>query len=61
LRRNFEPLAAHLPQDIRSKRRRFVQRAQRAWNRANPGPLTDDMQRALMAEFVKTCARAARS
>ena len=61
LRRNFEPLAAHLPQDIRSKRKRFVQRGQRAWNRANPSPLTDERQRALTAEFVKTYARAARS
>jgi hypothetical protein len=26
LRGNFEPLAAHLPQDIKSKRKRFVQR-----------------------------------
>ncbi len=59
LRRNFEPLAAHLPQDIRSKRKRFVQRGQRAWNRANPSPLTVEKQRALTAEFVKTYARAA--
>ncbi len=61
LRRNFEPLAAHLPQDIMSKRERFVQRGQRAWSRANPSPLTDEGQRALMAEFVKTAAKAARS
>jgi hypothetical protein len=61
LRRNFEPLSAHLPQDIRSRRKRFVQREQRAWNRANPTPLSDDMQRALTAEFVKTYARAARA
>jgi hypothetical protein len=61
LRRNFEPLAAHLPQDIRSKRKRFVQREQRAWNRANPIPLADERQRALTAEFVKTYARPARS
>ena len=61
LRRDFEPLAAHLPQDIKSKRKRFIQRGQRAWDRANPRPLTDDMQRALTAEFVKTYAKAARS
>jgi hypothetical protein len=60
LRRNFEPLAMHLPQDIRSKRKRVVQREQRAWNRANPRPLPDEMQRALTAEFVKTLTRAAR-
>jgi len=61
LRRDFEPLAAHLPQDIKSKRKRFIQRGQRAWHRANPRPVTDAMQRALTAEFVKTFAKAARS
>jgi hypothetical protein len=61
LRRNFEPLAEHLPQNIKSKRKRFVQREQRAWNRANPVPLTDERQRALTAEFVKAYAKAARS
>jgi hypothetical protein len=61
LRRGFEPLAVHLPEDIKSKRNRFMQRGQRAWNRANPRPLTDEMQRALTAEFVKTYAKAARS
>jgi hypothetical protein len=60
LRRNFEPLAMHLPRDVRSKRKRFVQREQRAWNRANPSPMTNERQRALTAEFVKTYARAAR-
>ena len=60
LRRNFEPLAAHLPQDIRSRRKRFVQREQRAWNRANPRPLTDERERALTAEFVKTYAKTVR-
>jgi hypothetical protein len=59
LRRNFEPLAAHLPHDIKGKRKRYIQRAQRAWNRANPIPLTDGMQRALTAEFVKIRARIA--
>ncbi len=61
LRRNFEPLAAHLPQDIKSRRKRFVQREHRAWNRANPTPLTDELQRALTAEFVKTYAKGARA
>jgi hypothetical protein len=61
LRRDFEPLAGHLPQDTKSKRKRFIQRGQRAWDRANPGLLTDAMQRALTAEFVKTFAKAARS
>jgi hypothetical protein len=35
LRRSFESLAVHLPQDSRRKRKSFVQRGQRAWNRAN--------------------------
>ena len=61
LLRNFEPLAAHLPQEIKGRRKRLVQREQRAWNRANPRPLTDGRQRALTAEFVKTNAKAARS
>jgi hypothetical protein len=61
LRRDFEPLAAHLPQDIKSKRKRFIQRGQRAWDRANPRPLSDERQRALTAEFVKAYAKAARS
>ncbi len=43
LRRNFEPLATHLPQDTRSKRKRFVQREQRAWNRVNPKPPTEGL------------------
>jgi hypothetical protein len=60
LRRDFEPLAVHLPQDIRSKRKRFVQRGKRAWNRANSNPLTDDVQLVLTAEFVKTYSKAAR-
>jgi hypothetical protein len=38
LRRSFEPLAVHLPNDARRKRKSFVQRGQRAWNRANPTP-----------------------
>ncbi|NBJ13607.1 hypothetical protein [Microvirga arsenatis] len=61
LRRNFEPLAAHPPQDIKSKRKRSVQREQRAWNRANPIPLTDERQCALTAEFVRIYAKAVRS
>jgi hypothetical protein len=60
LRRDFEPLAVHLPQNIKSKRKRFVQRGQRAWNRANSTSLTDNMQQALTAEFVKTYSKAAR-
>jgi hypothetical protein len=39
----------------------LVQSGQRAWNRANPIPLTDERQRALTAEFVKTYAKAARA
>jgi hypothetical protein len=54
LRRSFESLAVHLPKDARRKRKSFVQRGQRAWNRANPTPLTSELERALAAEFMKT-------
>jgi hypothetical protein len=51
LRRSFESLAVHLPKD--AKRKSFVQRSQRAWNRANPTPLTSELERTLTAEFMK--------
>src|SRR4051812_35229761 len=54
LRRSFVPLAVHLPNEIKRKRKRFVQQGQRAWNRANPIPLTWELERALTAEFMKT-------
>lgn len=54
LRRSFESLAVHLPNDAKRKRKSFVQRGQRAWNRANPTPLTSELERALTAEFTKT-------
>jgi len=54
LRRSFAPLAVHLPNEIKRKRKRFVQQGQRAWNRANPAPLTWELERALTAEFMKT-------
>ncbi|WP_404286464.1 hypothetical protein ACD578_15900 [Microvirga sp. RSM25] len=54
LRRSFAPLAAHLPNEIKRKRKRFVQQGQRAWNRANLIPLTWEMERTLTAEFMKT-------
>jgi hypothetical protein len=57
LRRNFAPLAAHLPSEIRRSRKRFVQRHQRAWNRANPTPLTWEIERTLTAEFIRTYGR----
>jgi hypothetical protein len=53
LRRSFEPLAVHLPKDARRKRKSFVQRGQRAWNRANPAPLTWELERTLTATFMK--------
>ncbi|MBM1170074.1 hypothetical protein JQC81_03780 [Microvirga arabica] len=53
LRRSFEPLAVHLPKDARRKRKSFVQRGQRAWNRANPTPLTWELERTLTTEFMK--------
>jgi hypothetical protein len=54
LRRSFEHLAVHLPKDARRKRKSFVQRGQRAWNRANPTPLTSEQERSLTVEFMKT-------
>ena len=61
LRRSFEPLAVHLPKEVKNKRKRFVQKHQRAWNRANPTPRTSELERALTAEFKKTYAETARS
>ena len=61
LRRSFEPLASHLPTEVKNKRKRFVQKHQRAWNRANPTPLTSELQRALTTEFKKTYAKTTRS
>jgi hypothetical protein len=56
LRRSFAPLAAHLPSEVKRSRKRFVQRHQRAWNRANPSPLTWELERTLTAAFMKTYA-----
>jgi hypothetical protein len=54
LRRSFVPLAVHLPSEVKRSRQRFIQRHQRAWNRANPIPLTWELERTLTAEFMKT-------
>ncbi|WP_040638036.1 hypothetical protein [Microvirga lotononidis] len=54
LRRSFVPLAAHLPSEVKRTRKRFIQRHQRAWNRANPIPLTRELERTLTAEFKRT-------
>jgi hypothetical protein len=56
LRRSFAPPAAHLPSEVKRSRKRFVQRHQRAWNRANPSPLTWELERAHTAAFMKTYA-----
>ena len=56
LRRSFAPLEAHLPSEVRRTRKRFVQRHQRAWNRANLSPLTWELERTLTAAFMKTYA-----
>jgi hypothetical protein len=53
LRRSFVPLAAHLPSEAKRSRKRFVQREQRAWDKANPAPLTWELQKTLTAEFMK--------
>jgi hypothetical protein len=54
LRRSFVPLAVHLPSEVKHSRKRFVQRHQRAWYRANPIPLTWELERTLTAAFMKT-------
>jgi hypothetical protein len=53
LRRSFAPLATYLPSEVKRCRKRFVQRHQRAWNRANPSPLTWEFERTLTAAFMK--------
>jgi hypothetical protein len=57
LRRSFVPLAVHLPSEVKRSRKRFVQRHQRAWNRANPTPLTWELERTLTAAFMKADGR----
>jgi hypothetical protein len=52
LRRSFESLAVHLPKDAKRKRKSSVQRGQRAWNRANPTPLTSALERTLTVAFI---------
>ena len=61
LRRNFEPLATYLPGSAKRRRKGFIQRAQRAWNKANPTPLTAELRRTLAAEFRKASAGPDRS
>ncbi len=60
LRRSFEPLASHIPKEVKNKRKRFIQRHQREWSKANPTPLTSDLQRALTTDFKKTYAKTTR-
>ncbi|MPR11599.1 hypothetical protein [Microvirga tunisiensis] len=57
LRRSFVLLAVHLPSEVRRSRKRFVQRHQRAWNRANPTPLTWEVERTLTAAFMNADGR----
>jgi hypothetical protein len=61
LRRSFTPLAQHLPNEIKRKRKRLIQKGQQAWNRDNPTPLTWEVKRALMAEFMRTSVDTDRS
>ena len=56
LLRDFAPLATHLPGAARRRRKGFIQRAQRAWNKANPTPLTAELRRTLAAELRKASA-----
>jgi hypothetical protein len=51
------PLAIHLPSEVKRSRKRFVQRHQRAWNRANPTALTWELERTLTADFMKADGR----
>jgi hypothetical protein len=53
LRRSFEALATYLPNAAKRRRKSFIQRAQREWNKANPIPLTSELRRALVAELRK--------
>jgi hypothetical protein len=53
LRRSFAPLPAHLPNEAKRSRRRFIQTRQRAWNKANSVPLTSELHKTLTAEFMK--------
>jgi hypothetical protein len=61
LRRSFVPLAARLPSEVKRSRKRFVQREQRAWDKANPEPLTRELRITHTAEFMKTYVGIARS
>jgi hypothetical protein len=61
LLRNFEPLATHLLGAAKRRRKGFIQRAQREWNKANPTPLTAELRRTLAAEFKKALAGPDRS
>jgi hypothetical protein len=54
LRRSFTPLEVHLPSEAKRSRKRFIQRSQSAWDRANPVPLTSELRKAYTAEFMKT-------
>jgi hypothetical protein len=54
LRRSFAPLAAHLPSEAKRSRKSFIQRAQRAWDKANPEPLTWELRKTFTTEFMKT-------
>jgi hypothetical protein len=61
VRRGFVPLADHFPKEVRRTRKRLIQRAQRAWNKDNPTPLTPELLRVHATEFMKTYAKPDRS
>jgi hypothetical protein len=54
LRRSLVPLDAHLRGEAKRRRKRFIQKGHRDWDRANPEPLTWELRKALTAEFLKT-------
>ncbi len=61
LRRGFGPLATHLTGELKRRRKRFIQRAQREWSKINPTPLTPELRSTLVAELRKTRAKPASS
>jgi len=61
LRRSFAPLADHLPSQAKRIRKSFIQRNQREWDKANPAPLTSEVQKTHTAEFMKTYVSIGRS
>ena len=56
LLRDFAPFATYLPNAAKRRRKSFIQKAQREWNKAHPTPVTPELRRTLVAELRKTWA-----